>query len=87
MIGPAPLGASYADNVRWVNAQTGVDVLVSLHSNALGNACILYGTPTLIVAALMTISGAVGAPTAWIRRGWVERAAAAVLGEPGGAPA
>ena len=43
-IGPAPLGASYADNVRWVNAQTGVDVLVSLHSNAMGNACILYGT-------------------------------------------
>ena len=44
VIGPAPLGASYADNVRWVNSQTGVDVLVSLHSNAMGNACILYGT-------------------------------------------
>ena len=46
VVGPAPLGASYADNVRWVNAQSGVDVLVSLHSNAMGNACVLYGTST-----------------------------------------
>lgn len=44
VVGPAPVGASYADNVRWTNAQTDLDRLLSLHSNALGNACILYGT-------------------------------------------
>jgi len=38
-----PLGTSYADNVAWVN-RLSVDRLLSLHSNAMGNACILYGT-------------------------------------------
>lgn len=37
-------GLSYADNVAWVNAQPGLSGGISFHSNALGNACILYGT-------------------------------------------
>ena len=38
---------TYADNVAWVKARHRArpfDRLISLHSNALGNACILYGT-------------------------------------------
>lgn len=40
---------SYADNVAWVADRHRIkafDLLISLHSNALGNACILYGTST-----------------------------------------
>ena len=38
---------TFADNVKWVNAEHKVrpfDLVVSLHSNALGDATILYGT-------------------------------------------
>lgn len=38
---------TYADNVAWVKARhrdRPFDRLISLHSNAMGNACILYGT-------------------------------------------
>ena len=39
---------TFADNVRWVNDRRarGYALVVSLHSNALGDACILYGTST-----------------------------------------
>lgn len=40
---------SYADNVAWVNDRHNVkpfDLLISLHSNAMGDSCILYGTST-----------------------------------------
>lgn len=44
VIGPAPVGTSYADNVRWVNQQSGVNLVISLHSNAAGDGMILWGT-------------------------------------------
>lgn len=43
----SPLGTSYASNVAWVNARHKAkpfDLLVSFHSNAAGDSCILYGT-------------------------------------------
>ena len=43
VIGPAPLGSTFADNVRWENAQTGVNLVISLHSNAAGDGMILWG--------------------------------------------
>lgn len=33
-----PVGADYSANVAWVNAQPGIDLLLSLHSNATGTA-------------------------------------------------
>ena len=42
----SPLGTSYASNVAWVNGRHRVkpfDLLVSFHSNAMGDSCILYG--------------------------------------------
>lgn len=38
---------TFADNVKWVNAEHKIrpfDLVISLHSNALGDATILYGT-------------------------------------------
>ena len=43
----SPLGTSYASNVAWVNARHKAepfDLVLSLHSNAMGDSCILYGT-------------------------------------------
>lgn len=43
----SPLGTSYASNVAWVNGRHKAqpfDLLVSFHSNAAGDSCILYGT-------------------------------------------
>jgi hypothetical protein len=34
----SPLAHSYADNVKWVNGLSGVDFLISLHSNATGKS-------------------------------------------------
>lgn len=33
----------FSDNVKWVNSIKGIDLLISNHSNAMGNACILAG--------------------------------------------
>ena len=43
----SPLGTSYASNVSWVNSRHRAkpfDLLLSFHSNADGDSCILYGT-------------------------------------------
>ena len=43
----SPLGTSYASNVSWVNARHKAkpfDLVISFHSNAMGDSCILYGT-------------------------------------------
>lgn len=39
-----PVGPTFATNVAWVNATKGFDRLISLHSNAMGDACILWGS-------------------------------------------
>lgn len=43
VIGPAPIGPDWTTNVKWENAQRGVDLLISLHSNAAGDGMILWG--------------------------------------------
>lgn len=43
----SPLGTSYTSNVAWVNARhksEAFDLVLSNHSNAMGDSCILYGT-------------------------------------------
>ena len=35
---------TFDDNVKWVNAQKPFDLLLSFHSNAAGDSCVLWGT-------------------------------------------